>query len=146
MDIGVENNIDSQETDPSQEWQEQMRQTIQEGLDNYELFEKVVLSHPVADLENDDQVLLNPQELNWANQELLRLLKIEGDFDITDSYTFITPNDSPDTSNELEPPIQDEVQVTICRTPREKEDMFLHILTRSDGSTEYMVAPRNYRL
>jgi hypothetical protein len=134
------------EVPSNQEWIGFMRSGIEEAFDNYDLFGRVINFSPIVLSDSRD-------ERDWrdlSNEE--RRILAELVFDILGvdkenmyqvaQYTFNPPKPVPG----VKPPSwSGTASVTVYKTKRSSEGMYLHEINRPSTETEYVVADKDYR-
>ncbi len=123
----------------SPEWQEAIKTGINEAIDNYELFDRKLDFSPLAitnGLDERSWPELSPSERKYIESELFSIIGLEDE--VASSYV-ITPPDGATWKGEG--------LAIVFKTKRsEKEDMYVHQITRPSAEDEYMVAPLDFRL
>lgn len=131
------------------EWQETIRESISEQLENFEVLFGATDENPESPLnlspvsfsngfDEREYDELSPQEQDFIKHEIFSALGFRPEeAQVVSKYDYEGPGDSKG---------QGTAEVTVHETERSNEGMFLHIAKYPDGREELFIASSEYRL
>ena len=124
-----------------EEWKDTMRRGIEDAIANYELAEIISFDPFTVSAEADPRIWdqVSEAERQWILNDLFYRNSFDKQSDVVvDTYNFESTSESTWSG---------QATVKVYQTKRSKlENMYLHEISRPNCPTEYIVAPKEFRL